>query len=95
MKVLVTGTAGFIGSHVSHRLLDRGDTVVGVDNLNPYYDVKLKEARLARLTTRSDYDHERIDIADRAALHRLLSTSRPDRIVHLATGAMVNYWFQY
>ncbi len=91
MKVVVTGAAGFIGSHVSHRLLDRGDTVVGIDNLNDYYDVALKKARLARLTERSGFDFKLIDIADKPAMDQVMSGERPDRIVHLAAQAGVRY----
>ena len=68
MKVLVTGAAGFIGFHLAQRLLERGDTVVGVDNLNAYYDVSLKEARLARLRAMPDFEFARIDIADRMVM---------------------------
>ncbi len=91
MKVLVTGSAGFIGSHVAHRLLDRGDTVVGVDNLNDYYDVALKRARLERLTPRPGFADERIDITDRQAFTRIWEQHRPDRVVHLAAQAGVRY----
>ena len=91
MKVLVTGSAGFIGSHVAARLLDRGDTVVGVDNLNDYYDVSLKKARLARLVGRPGYSDERVDITDAPALRRVLVGARPDRVVHLAAQAGVRY----
>src|SRR3954471_17778657 len=89
VKVLVTGSAGFIGSHVAHRLLDRGDTVIGIDNLNDYYDVALKEARLARLTPRARFANHRIDITDRAAFSRVYAAVRPDRVVHLAAQAGV------
>ena len=91
MKVLVTGAAGFIGSFTSHKLLDRGDTVVGVDNLNDYYDVTLKQARLERLLARDDYTHKKIDIADRVAVEAVISSEKPDRIVHLAAQAGVRY----
>ena len=91
MRVLVTGAAGFIGSFTSHRLLDRGDEVVGVDNLNDYYEVSLKEARLARLTTRAGFRFERLDIEDRPAMDRLFAAVRPDRVVHLAAQAGVRY----
>jgi len=91
VKVLVTGTAGFIGSHVAARLLDRGDTLVGIDNLNDYYDVSLKKARLARLVGRPGYSFERVDITDAPALRRVLERTRPDRVVHLAAQAGVRY----
>ncbi len=68
MKVLVTGSAGFIGSHVATKLMARGDTVIGVDNLNDYYDVDLKKARLARLKTNSLFRDEFVDITDHKAL---------------------------
>ncbi len=91
MKVIVTGAAGFIGSFTSHRLLDRGDEVIGVDNLNDYYDVSLKRARLDRLQARDGYRHHQIDIADRSALASAFEDARPDRIVHLAAQAGVRY----
>ena len=68
MKILVTGTAGFIGSHLAHRLLDRGDEVIGVDNVNDYYDVSLKEARLARLKDKPGFTEIRQDVSDRAGM---------------------------
>ncbi|MFT3913790.1 MAG: NAD-dependent epimerase [Anaeromyxobacteraceae bacterium] len=83
-RILVTGAAGFIGMHVAERLLDRGDTVVGVDALTPYYDVRLKEARLARLTGRPGFAFERVDLADRAQAERLFAAARADAVVHLA-----------
>lgn len=91
MKVLVTGTAGFIGSHVALKLLARGDTVVGVDNLNDYYDVSLKQARLARVQAHRGYTHVHADLADRAAMEQVFATHRPDRVVHLAAQAGVRY----
>lgn len=91
MKVLVTGAAGFIGSFTSLKLLDRGDEVVGVDNLNDYYDVNLKHARLARLTDREGFHFAQIDIADTAALTKLFKEHKPDRVVHLAAQAGVRY----
>lgn len=94
MRVLVTGSAGFIGSATSHRLLARGDEVIGIDNLNDYYDVHLKEARLARLTARPGYRHLRVDLADRGAVDRAFRESRPERIVHLAAQAGVRYSLQ-
>ena len=69
MKVLVTGTAGFIGSAVAMKLLDRGDSVIGIDNHNPYYDPELKQARVDRFINKTNYQHLRIDLVDRAAIH--------------------------
>ncbi|MDP3854019.1 NAD-dependent epimerase [Phenylobacterium sp.] len=89
--ILVTGTAGFIGSHVAHRLLDRGDTVVGLDNLNTYYDPILKHARLARLEAREGYRHAAIDLADREAVAALFADTRPQGVINLAAQAGVRY----
>ncbi len=91
MRILVTGTAGFIGSYVAARLLDRGDEVVGLDNVNPYYDVQLKEDRLAHLTTRAGFTEARIDLADREAVAEVFAAQRFDRVVHLAAQAGVRY----
>ena len=91
MKVLVTGAAGFIGSALAHRLLDRGDEVVGIDNLNPYYDVRLKHARLDRLQPRSGFVFEKIDIVEREPMVELFARSRFDVVVHLAAQAGVRY----
>jgi UDP-glucuronate 4-epimerase len=91
MKILVTGAAGFIGSHVAAKLLERGDEVVGVDNLNAYYDPKLKEARLARLKRFPNYSDVRADIADRSATSELFARHKPSRVVHLAAQAGVRY----
>jgi UDP-glucuronate 4-epimerase len=91
MKLLVTGAAGFIGSHTALRLLDRGDEVVGLDNLNDYYDVSLKTARLARLQPRDGFRFEQLDIADRPAMARLFERERFDRVIHLAAQAGVRY----
>lgn len=94
MKILVTGAAGFIGSHTSHRLLDRGDTVVGLDNLNSYYDVSLKEARLMRLAERKGFSFARMDLADRAGIASMFERERFDRVIHLAAQAGVRYSMQ-
>lgn len=91
MRVLVTGAAGFIGYHVAERLLARGDEVIGLDNLNPYYDPSLKEARLARLAGRKGFRFERIDLADRGAMDSLFRTAGIRRVVHLAAQAGVRY----
>ncbi|HKF70926.1 MAG TPA: NAD-dependent epimerase/dehydratase family protein [Stellaceae bacterium] len=92
MTVLVTGAAGFIGFHVAAALAHAGERVLGVDNLSPYYDVRLKEARLAELRGLSGFAFERLDIAERGALGKLLSGQRDiDRVVHLAAQAGVRY----
>ena len=89
MTILLTGAAGFIGMHVSLALLDRGETVIGIDNLNDYYDVSLKEARLARLTARENFSFVRGDIADLPTV--MDAVKGADRIVHLAAQAGVRY----
>ncbi len=91
MKVLVTGAAGFIGFHTAQALLARGDEVVGVDNLNPYYDPGLKEARLAILRRQAGFRFEPLEIADRAAVQALFQRERFARVVHLAAQAGVRY----
>ena len=91
MRVLVTGAAGFIGSTLAKKLLDRGDQVVGIDNLNDYYDVSLKEARLGRLTEKTTFQFMQMDIADRAALAKLFKESAFDVVVNLAAQAGVRY----
>ena len=88
---LVTGAAGFIGSHVAHVLLDRGDTVVGVDNLNDYYEVALKEARLARLTSKPGFTFLKLDISDRPGVEKLFQEHAFDIVIHLAAQAGVRY----
>ncbi|HPT50604.1 MAG TPA: NAD-dependent epimerase [Accumulibacter sp.] len=91
MKILVTGVAGFIGMHVALGLLRRGDRVVGIDNLNDYYEVSLKRARLARLTGQGDFRFLAMDIADRAAMSALFAAEGFERVVHLAAQAGVRY----
>ena len=91
MKVLITGSAGFIGMYVAERLLARGDTVIGIDNLNDYYDVALKEARLARLTPNSGFRFVKLDLADRAGMAALFKQERPDAVINLAAQAGVRY----
>ena len=91
MKVLVTGSAGFIGSALSLRLLERGDSVIGIDKHNDYYDPAIKEARLARHANHSNYTHLRIDLADRKAMEEAFATHKPNRVVNLAAQAGVRY----
>lgn len=91
MKVLVTGSAGFIGSNLTLQLLDRGDTVIGIDNHNDYYDPALKEARLARHANHPNYTHLRIDLGDRKAIEECFDTHKPNRVVNLAAQAGVRY----
>ncbi|MBI2802632.1 MAG: NAD-dependent epimerase [Gammaproteobacteria bacterium] len=94
MKILVTGAAGFIGARLCEQLLARGDQVVGLDNLNNYYDVALKEARLARLLPHANFEFHRLDIVDRAGLERLIKAAQPQRVMHLAAQAGVRYSIQ-
>ena len=91
MKILVTGAAGFIGARVCDLLLERGDEIVGVDNLNAYYDVSLKEARLARLEGRPGFQFHKTDIENRQAMEELFTRTAPHRVVHLAAQAGVRY----
>jgi UDP-glucuronate 4-epimerase len=91
MKILVTGAAGFIGMHVALRLLERGDEVVGIDNLNDYYDPRLKTARLENLKIHARFRFQRIDIADEKAIAALFADERFERVVHLAAQAGVRY----
>ena len=91
MKVLLTGSAGFIGMHCAERLLARGDSVIGVDNMNAYYEVSLKEARLARIAGHTNYSTHQISVEDREAMAALFAAERPDRVIHLAAQAGVRY----
>ena len=91
MKILVTGAAGFIGSALALRLLERGDAVVGIDNHNDYYDPSLKEARLARHAAHPAYAHLRIDLGDRKAMEAAFAEHKPQRVVNLAAQAGVRY----
>lgn len=91
MKVLITGAAGFIGSHVAIKLLARGDAVVGIDNLNDYYDPRLKQARLDRLSSYDGFDFIKADIADKPMMEQLFKDHQPDAVIHLAAQAGVRY----
>lgn len=91
MKVLVTGTAGFIGSTLAQKLLARGDEVIGIDNLNDYYDVNLKKARLGRLTPQSGFTDIRANLEDKDAIDKVFKEHKPDRVVNLAAQAGVRY----
>ena len=91
MRFLVTGAAGFIGMHVSQLLLERGDHVVGLDNLNDYYDPGLKRARLARLTPFAGFRSVQLDVADRSGMQALFEAESFDKVVHLAAQAGVRY----
>jgi UDP-glucuronate 4-epimerase len=91
MKILVTGTAGFIGAAVAEALLERGEEVIGVDNMSDYYDVSLKQARLKRISPSPNYQHFRFDLADTKKTLDLFETERPQRVIHLAAQAGVRY----
>ncbi len=94
MKILVTGAAGFIGMTTSLRLLARGDEVVGLDNLNDYYEVSLKENRLARLTSHANFRFVKLDVGDRAGMEALFAAEKFDKVIHLAAQAGVRYSIQ-
>ncbi|MHB8621959.1 MAG: NAD-dependent epimerase [Sulfuricaulis sp.] len=91
MKILITGAAGFIGSTLAHRLLERGDTVHGIDNMNDYYDVRLKQARLQRLTGNPQFHFQKLDIIDRDGMAQLFRREKFDNVMHLAAQAGVRY----
>ena len=94
MKILVTGAAGFIGMTTSLRLLARGDEVVGLDNLNDYYEVSLKENRLKRLTSHANFRFIKLDVGERAGMEALFASEKFDRVIHLAAQAGVRYSIQ-
>jgi UDP-glucuronate 4-epimerase len=94
VKFLVTGAAGFIGSHTAQRLLDRGDELVGLDNLNAYYEVSLKEARLKRLLTHPKFSFHKIDLVDRESMDALFKKEKFEKVIHLAAQAGVRYSMQ-
>src|SRR4029079_15255139 len=91
MKILLTGAAGFIGFHTAKVLLERGDEVVGLDNLNAYYDVTLKEARLAQLMPRNGFHFVKDSLEDRAVMEKLLGETNQTRVSHLAAQAGVRF----
>ena len=91
MKFLVTGAAGFIGFHTSQYLLERGDSVIGIDNLNDYYDPSLKEARLLKLNDNNNFSFHKIDIIDKDAIDTVFKSESPDYVIHLAAQAGVRY----
>jgi UDP-glucuronate 4-epimerase len=91
VKVLITGTAGFIGNALAIRLLDRGDEVIGLDNVNDYYDPSLKEARLAKIKDHPNFTEERHSLEDREQVERIFSEHKPQRVVNLAAQAGVRY----
>ncbi len=91
MRYLVTGTAGFIGYHVAERLLARGDEVTGLDNVNDYYDVRLKQARMARLDGKPGYDFLKLDVSDREGMTGAFAERKPEVVIHLAAQAGVRY----
>jgi len=91
VRYLVTGTAGFIGYHVAERLLARGDEVTGLDNVNDYYDVRLKHARMARLEGKPGYDFIKLDVSDREGMAHVFAERKPEVVIHLAAQAGVRY----
>ena len=94
MKALITGAAGFVGSAIALRLLERGDTVIGIDNHNDYCDPALKDVRLSRHANHQNYTHLRIDLADREAIKACFETHKPQRVVNLGAQAGVRYFIE-
>ncbi len=90
-KILVTGAAGFVGFHLSQQLLANGQTIIGIDNLNDYYDVSLKQARLEQLFNRKNFQFFQLDLANRSKVDELFANSKPDVVIHLAAQAGVRY----
>ena len=91
MKIIVTGAAGFIGFHTSQALLDRGDQVIGIDNLNDYYDPTLKQSRLDLLTPHDGFTFYKVDLADKQTIDGIFADEKPDKVIHLAAQAGVRY----
>ena len=90
-KIIVTGSVGFIGFSVSLKLLQRGEIVIGIDNHNDYYDPKIKDARLSKLSSYNNYKHHKIDISDKQSLDNLFNLNKPQKVVNLAAQAGVRY----
>ena len=89
--IIITGSAGFIGSTVCIKLLERGESIIGIDNHNDYYDPKIKEARVKRLTKYSNYQHYRVDLSDQKNLEDIFKSHKPQNVVNLAAQAGVRY----
>ena len=90
-KIIVTGSAGFIGFSLCIKLLERGDSIIGIDNHNDYYDPKIKDARLQRLVKYKNYKHYRLDLIDKSGLDKIFKDSSPNKVINLAAQAGVRY----